>query len=98
MPVESHDSTRAVPGSRLERSVNLPVDLLLRTPSFQDFSSRWENSPPGLLEWGGLWGSAKTLLTTACSKQGRKPLLVVAPDPPSADLALGDLKTFGAGA
>ena len=76
----------------------MPVDLLLRTPSFQDFSSRWKGSPPGRLEWGGLWGSTKTLFTTACSKQGRKPLLVVAPDPPSADLALGDLKTFGAGA
>ena len=78
--------------------MNLPVDLLLRTPSFQDFSSRWKDSPPGRLEWGGLWGSTKTLFTTACSKQGRKPFLVVAPDPPSADLALGDLKTFGAGA
>ncbi len=73
----------------------MPVDLLLRTASFQDFASRWGKHSCGTLEWGGLWGSAKTLFAAACCKQWEAPLLVVTSDSESAHLATEDLKAFG---
>ena len=76
----------------------MPVEALAKTPSFRDLSAKWEALDAGRLRWGGLWGSARALVTATLAAESAAPSLVIVPDAGAAELALDDLNAFGCGA
>ena len=59
---------------------------------------RWVATPSTSLQWGGLWGSSKSLLVAALSRELEAPLLVVCHDATTAACFYDDLLSWGCGA
>jgi transcription-repair coupling factor (superfamily II helicase) len=59
---------------------------------------QWMMTPSTSLQWGGLWGSSKSLLVAALSRELESPLLVVCHDATSAACFYDDLLSWGCGA
>ena len=59
---------------------------------------RWMATPSTSLQWGGMWGSSKSLLVAALSRELEAPLLVVCHDATTAACFYDDLLSWGCGA
>jgi transcription-repair coupling factor (superfamily II helicase) len=59
---------------------------------------RWMVTPSTSLQWGGMWGSSKSLLVAALSRELEAPLLVVCHDATTAACFYDDLLSWGCGA
>ena len=90
--------SRGGAGKRSSAEDLAPVALLRATPSFHDLAAQWSSQADLRLHWGGLWGSAKALMSAALNAEQEGPLLVVTADAAAAELAVDDLIVFGAGA